>query len=87
LDLNAVPVTKQLSNLPIFVDPSHGIGIANKVPAMALAGIAAGADGLIIEVHNAPEKALSDGMQSITPIQFKVLLNKVKAIATILERE
>ena len=87
LDLNAVPVTKQLSNLPIFVDPSHGIGIANKVPAMALAGIAAGADGLIIEVHNAPEKALSDGMQSITPIQFKVLLNKVKAITTILERE
>jgi 3-deoxy-7-phosphoheptulonate synthase len=87
LDLNAVPVIKQLSNLPIFVDPSHGIGIANKVPAMALAGIAAGADGLIIEVHNAPEKALSDGMQSITPIQFKVLLNKVKAIATILERE
>lgn len=87
LDLNAVPVIKQLSNLPVFVDPSHGIGIANKVPAMALAGIAAGADGLIIEVHNAPEKALSDGMQSITPIQFKVLLNKVKAIATILERE
>ncbi len=87
LDLNAVPVIKQLSNLPVFVDPSHGIGIANKVPAMALAGIAAGADGLIIEVHNAPEKALSDGMQSITHIQFKVLLNKVKSIATILERE
>ncbi len=87
LDLNAVPVIKHLSNLPIFVDPSHGIGIANKVPAMALAGISAGADGLIIEVHNAPEKALSDGMQSITPNQFKDLLNKVKAVAKILERE
>jgi len=87
LDLNAVPVIKNLSNLPIFVDPSHGIGIANKVPAMALAGVAAGADGLIIEVHNAPEKALSDGMQSITPNKFKELLVKIKALAKILERE
>jgi len=87
LDLNAVPVIKHLSNLPIFVDPSHGIGIANKVPNMALAGIAAGADGLIIEVHNHPEKALSDGMQSITPKQFKELLTKVKLLSKILERE
>ncbi len=87
LDLNAVPVIKHLSNLPIFVDPSHGIGIASKVPNMALAGIAAGADGLIIEVHNHPDKALSDGMQSITPKQFSNLLAKVKGIAKILDRE
>ena len=86
LDLNAVPVIKQLSHLPIFVDPSHGIGIADKVSPMAMAGIACGADGLIIEVHNKPEKALSDGLQSLTPKQFSELMNKLKQLAPIVGR-
>ncbi|GMA51207.1 hypothetical protein GCM10025857_25640 [Alicyclobacillus contaminans] len=67
LDLNAVPVVKHLSHLPILVDPSHGTGVARYVPAMSLAGLAAGADGLLLEVHPNPEKALSDGAQSLTP--------------------
>lgn len=87
LDLNAVPVIKQLSHLPIFVDPSHGIGIADKVGAMSMAGIACGADGLIIEVHNKPEEALSDGLQSITPKKFEELLSKLKQLAPIVGRE
>jgi len=87
LDLNAVPVVKKHSHLPILVDPSHGIGIGDKVPAMALAGIAAGADGLIIEVHHKPEEALSDGYQSLSPVQFEKLMNKLKQLAPIVERE
>src|SRR5512135_1370775 len=65
LDLNAVPVLKSLTHLPVVVDPSHGIGLRRHVPAMARAGVAAGADGLIIEVHPCPDKALSDGHQSL----------------------
>ncbi len=87
LDLNAVPVIKQQSHLPIIVDPSHGIGIWDKVPPMALAGIAAGADGLIIEVHHKPEEAVSDGFQSLTPKRFKDLLDKIKQIAPIVDKE
>jgi 3-deoxy-7-phosphoheptulonate synthase len=87
LDLNAVPVIKKHSHLPIIVDPSHGIGIRDKVAPMALAGIAAGADGVIIEVHHDPDSALSDGAQTITPDQMSMILNKLKAMAPIVERE
>ncbi|MBU0560549.1 MAG: 3-deoxy-7-phosphoheptulonate synthase [Bacteroidetes bacterium] len=86
LDLNAVPVIKKHSHLPILVDPSHGIGIWDKVPAMCLASIAAGADGLIVEVHSNPENALSDGYQSLTPQNFKQMLNKIKQLAPIVDR-
>jgi 3-deoxy-7-phosphoheptulonate synthase len=86
LDLNAVPVIKKHSHLPIFVDPSHGIGIWDKVKPMALAGVASGADGLMIEVHNHPESALSDGYQSLTPKNFKSLLDKLKQLAPIVDK-
>src|SRR5207253_3605366 len=69
LDLNAIPVVKELSHLPVIVDPSHGTGIRNKVAPMARAAIAAGADGLIVEVHHDPDHALSDGPQSLYPDQ------------------
>lgn len=87
LDLNAVPVIKKHSHLPIMVDPSHGIGIRDKVAPMALAGIAAGADGVMIEVHHDPDNALSDGTQSITPKQMSVILNKIRALAPIVDKE
>ncbi len=86
LDLNAVPVIKKNSHLPIIVDPSHGIGIWDKVTPMAMAAIACGADGLIIEVHNHPEQALSDGFQSLTPKNFKMLLDKIEQIAPIVNK-
>jgi 3-deoxy-7-phosphoheptulonate synthase len=81
LDLNAVPVLKALTHLPVVVDPSHGIGIRAHVPAMARAAIAAGADALIVEVHPEPAKALSDGQQSLTPAEFEALMRQVRAIA------
>jgi len=74
LDISAIPVIKKLSHLPILVDPSHGTGRRDKVLPMGRAGIAAGADGLLIEVHNDPEKALSDGAQSLYPEQFDRLM-------------
>ncbi len=86
LDLNAVPVIKRLSHLPILVDPSHGIGMWEGVASMALAGIAAGADGLIIEVHANPENALSDGYQSLKPERFKQLMEKIRQIAPVVDR-
>ncbi len=86
LDLNAIPVIKKNSHLPIIVDPSHGIGIWDKVTPMAMAAIACGADGLIIEVHNHPEQALSDGFQSLTPKNFKKLLDKIEQIAPIVNK-
>jgi len=86
LDLNAVPVVKQQSHLPIIVDPSHGVGIWDKVPPMAMAAIACGADGVIIEVHNHPEKALSDGSQSLTPKHFKALLDKLTELAPVVNK-
>ncbi|BDG09966.1 3-deoxy-7-phosphoheptulonate synthase [Anaeromyxobacter paludicola] len=86
LDLNAVPVLKQLTHLPVVVDPSHGIGLRAHVPAMARAGVAAGADGLIVEVHPRPEKALSDGHQSLTPEEFGRLMAQVRVIAGALGR-
>jgi 3-deoxy-7-phosphoheptulonate synthase len=81
LDLNAVPVLKALTHLPVIVDPSHGIGLRRHVPAMARAGVAAGADGLIVEVHPCPEKALSDGQQSLTFQEFAGLMEQVRIIA------
>jgi 3-deoxy-7-phosphoheptulonate synthase len=87
LDLNAVPVIKKNSHLPIIVDPSHAIGIWNMVTPMAMAAIACGADGLMIEVHNHPSQALSDGQQSLTPKNFKKLLEKIIQLAPIVDRK
>ncbi len=86
LDLNAVPMLKQNSHLPVVVDPSHGIGIRNAVLPMARAAIAAGADGLIIEVHPDPDRALSDGMQSLTIPMFAALMREVGKIAEAMGR-
>ena len=80
LDLSAVVAVKKLSHLPVIVDPSHGTGRADMVEPMALAAIAAGADGLMIEVHNDPRHALSDGPQSLTPEQFADLMVKVRSM-------
>ena len=87
LDLNAVPVIKHLSHLPIVVDPSHGTGVARYVPTMSMAAIAAGADGLILEAHQCPESALSDGQQSITPLEFSRLMEKIEVFAVALQKE
>ena len=87
LDISAVPVAKQLSHLPIIVDPSHAAGKWGLVPALAKAGIAAGADGLIIEVHNHPEEAVSDGAQSLIPERFFELMLQLKSIANCLGRK
>lgn len=81
LDLNAVPVIKKLSHLPVMVDPSHGTGEWDLVPAMAKASIAAGADGLILEVHPHPEQAMSDGAQSLKPETFQLLMGELKKVA------
>ncbi len=81
LDLNAVPVLQKLTHLPVIVDPSHGTGYSDYVTAMARAGIAAGADGLMVEVHPKPEEALSDGVQSLTPPRFEELMRQVEAVA------
>jgi len=81
LDISAIPVIKKLSHLPIIVDPSHGTGRRDKVPPMARAAVAAGADGLLIEVHHDPEKALSDGAQSLYPAQFEQLIKELRMIA------
>ena len=86
LDLNAVPVLKAISHLPVIVDPSHGVGVAKYVPALARAGLAAGADGLIIEVHPCPKEAWSDGGQSLTPEQFAQTMSELRRIAAALDR-
>jgi 3-deoxy-7-phosphoheptulonate synthase len=78
LDLNAVPILKEKSHLPVIVDPSHGIGVRKHVEKMALAGIMAGADGLVVEVHEQPEKAFSDGQQTLSFTEASVLYKKVK---------
>jgi 3-deoxy-7-phosphoheptulonate synthase len=81
LDLSAVPVLKELSHLPVVVDPSHGTGKRSLVEPMALAAVAAGADGLLIEVHPDPQRALSDGPQSLTPAMFAELMPRLQAVA------
>ena len=86
LDLSAIPVVKQLSHLPIIADPSHGVGIRRYVAPMTRAAIAAGADGAIIEVHPNPDKALSDGPQSLTFEEFSLLMNRCRIIATTIGR-
>jgi 3-deoxy-7-phosphoheptulonate synthase len=78
LDISAIPLLKKISHLPVIVDPSHASGISSLVPPLSKASIAAGADGLIIEVHNNPAKALSDGAQSLNPAQFDVLMADIK---------
>jgi 3-deoxy-7-phosphoheptulonate synthase len=87
LDLSAVPVLKQMTHLPVVVDPSHGVGKWDLVPSMAKAAIAAGADGLLIEVHHNPQEALSDGEQSLKPDAFKALMEELKPIAKAVGRE
>ena len=86
LDLSAIPVIKKLSHLPIIVDPSRAMGRRDKVPPMARAAVAAGADGLLIEVHPDPDHALSDGAQSLTLEQFDKLLDQLRIIASAVER-
>ncbi len=81
LDISAVPVVKKLSHLPIFTDPSHGTGIRDKVIPMARASIAAGADGIIVEVHHDPDHAKSDGAQSLYPEQFDQMMKELRIIA------
>jgi 3-deoxy-7-phosphoheptulonate synthase len=85
-DLTAIPVVHKLSHLPIIADPSHGTGLRDKVTPMARAAVAAGADGLIIEVHPQPERALSDGAQSLTPEQFTELMRQCRAIVEVIGR-
>ena len=80
MDLSAIPVLHELSHLPVIADPSHATGKSRLVSAMSCAAVAAGADGLMIEVHNNPEKALCDGAQSLTPVQFDEVARKVRAI-------
>jgi 3-deoxy-7-phosphoheptulonate synthase len=87
LDLSIVPAVQQLSHLPIIVDPSHGTGKRNKVVPLSRAAVAVGADGLVIEVHHQPDKALSDGAQSIYPQQFADMMGEVRQIARILHRD
>ncbi len=87
LDISCVPVVKELSHLPIIVDPSHGTGHWGFVPSAAKAAVAAGCDGLMIEVHDNPEEALSDGAQSLVPERFRNLMDELEAIAKAVGRE
>ncbi|HXT69845.1 MAG TPA: 3-deoxy-7-phosphoheptulonate synthase [Vicinamibacterales bacterium] len=86
LDISAIPVVQQLSHLPVVADPSHGTGRRDKVASMARAAVAAGADGLIIEVHRDPDHALSDGAQSMFPAQFEQLMAELRVIAPAIGR-
>jgi len=86
LDLAVVPAVKKRSHLPIFVDPSHGTGKRHKVLPLSRAAVAVGADGLLIEVHHQPDKALSDGMQSLLPEEFMALADEMRQIAAVLQR-
>ena len=85
-DISAIPVVKKLSHLPIMADPSHGAGRRDMVAQLARAAVAAGADGLIIEVHNDPDHALSDGAQSMFPQQFEALMAELRIIAPAIGR-
>ena len=87
MDVSAIPVVKHLSHLPILGDPSHGTGRRDMVPAMARASVAAGADGLLIEVHPNPDKAVSDGAQSLFPQQFSKLMDELRIIAPAVGRK
>ena len=87
LDISAIPIIKKLSHLPMTSDPSHGTGLRDKVPPMARASVAAGADALLIEVHHNPDKALSDGAQSLFPDQFAKLMEELRIIAPAVGRK
>ncbi len=86
MDISAIPVLKKLTHLPVFGDPSHGVGIRDLVPPMAMASLAAGADGLLMEMHPNPDKAMSDGAQSLRPEQLEALMKKLKQLAPIVGR-
>src|ERR1700752_2644260 len=86
LDLSLVPAVQRLSHLPILVDPSHGTGKRNKVTPLSRAAVAVGADGLMVEVHNQPDQAMSDGPRSLFPDQFDELMSQVRQIASVVER-
>jgi 3-deoxy-7-phosphoheptulonate synthase len=86
MDISAIPVVKKLSHLPIVADPSHGTGRRDKVVPMARAAVAAGADGLLVEVHPDPDRALSDGAQSLRPEQFQEMMRQLRLIAPAVER-
>ena len=87
LDLSAIPVLRSLTHLPIIIDPSHAVGIRDKVPPMGLAAIAAGADGIIVEVHCEPDKAFSDGAQTLYPEQFEKLMRDIDVLAPVVGKE
>ncbi len=87
LDLNAIPVIKKETHLPVLVDPSHGTGYRDFVAPMAMAGVAAGCDGLMVEVHQNPEEAKSDGEQSLLPVQFEEMMRKARLIAQAVGRD
>ena len=87
LDIGAIPAVKELSHLPIIVDPSHASGRSSLVKPLAMAGIAAGADGLMVEVHPQPQKAFSDGAQSVRPDEFRDIFNKVSQVARVVGRK
>jgi len=86
-DINAIPVVKELSHLPVILDPSHSTGQWQYVSAVARAGVAAGADGLLVEVHPRPQEALSDGAQSLRPERFAEMVRQVRDIAQAVGRE
>jgi len=87
MDISAIPIIHKLSHLPMTADPSHGTGRRDKVTPMALASAAAGADAMLIEVHHQPDKALSDGAQSLYPEQFAKLMDQLRMIAPAVGRE
>jgi 3-deoxy-7-phosphoheptulonate synthase len=86
MDISAIPIVKKLSHLPMVADPSHGTGRRDHVLPMARAAVAAGADGLIVEVHHDPDSALSDGAQTLRPEQFDELMKQLRIIATAVGR-
>jgi 3-deoxy-7-phosphoheptulonate synthase len=86
MDISAIPVLKKLTHLPVLGDPSHGVGIRDLVPAMALASVAAGADGLLMEMHPNPDKAMSDGAQSLYPEQLQKLMAQLRMLAPVVGR-
>src|SRR6202522_2585646 len=86
MDISAIPVLKKLTHLPVFGDPSHGVGIRDLVPPMALASVAAGADGLLMEMHPNPDKAMSDGAQSLYPQQLEKLMAQLRLLAPVVGR-
>ena len=86
MDISAIPALKKLTHLPVLGDPSHGVGIRDLVPAMALASVAAGADGLLMEMHPNPDKAMSDGAQSLYPEQLQKLMTQLRLLAPVVDR-